>query len=98
MGRPAFTNASRRALDPERALAGLATLFALALLADRGPHRTTPASAPSRSSSRGSGGCRCLRGRAALAGLLAADVPVLREAILGGRLLNSLRRSRSSCA
>ena len=89
MGRPAFTNASRRALDPERALAVLAAAFALAqlieaaLVDDAGVRAVTMVFAlltpvP-----------LVFAWRAPLASLLAVDLLFLLDAILGGRLLDS---------
>ena len=89
MGRPAFTNASRRALDPERVLAALAVLFALAqvieaaLVDDAGVRAVTLVFAlltpvP-----------LAFAWRAPLASLLAVDLLFLLGAILGGRLLDS---------
>ena len=89
MGRPAFTNASRRGLDPERTLAVLASLFALAqlteaaLVDDPGVRAVTMVFAlltpvP-----------LVFAWRAPLASLLAVDLLFLLDAILGGRLLDS---------
>ena len=89
MGRRAFTNASRRALDPERVLAALAVLFALAqlieaaLVDDAGVRAVTLVFAlltpvP-----------LAFAWRAPLASLLAVDLLFLLGAILGGRLLDS---------
>jgi signal transduction histidine kinase len=89
MGRPASTNASRRALDPERALAALAVLFAVAqvveaaLVDDAGVRAVTLVFAlltplP-----------LLFAWRAPLASLLAVDLLFVLGAVLGGRLLNS---------
>jgi signal transduction histidine kinase len=89
MGRPASTNASRRALDPERALAALAVLFAVAqlveaaLVDDAGVRAVTLVFAlltplP-----------LVFAWRAPLASLLAVDLLFVLGAVLGGRLLNS---------
>jgi signal transduction histidine kinase len=89
MGRRAFTDASRRALDPERALAALAVLFALAQLTeaaladDAGVRAVTLVFAlltpiP-----------LVFAWRAPLASLLAVDLLFLVDAVLGGRLLNA---------
>ena len=89
MGRPGFIDASRRALDPERALAALAILFALAqvveaaLVDDVGVRAVTVVFAlltpvP-----------LVFAWRAPLASLLAVDLLFLLGAVLGGRLLDS---------
>jgi signal transduction histidine kinase len=89
MGRRAFTDASRRAFDPERALAALAVLFALAQLTeaaladDAGVRAVTLVFAlltpiP-----------LVFAWRAPLASLLAVDLLFLVDAVLGGRLLNA---------
>jgi signal transduction histidine kinase len=89
MGRPASTNGSRRALDPERALAALAVLFAVAqlveaaLVDDAGVRAVTLVFAlltplP-----------LLFAWRAPLASLLAVDLLFVLGAVLGGRLLNS---------
>jgi signal transduction histidine kinase len=89
MGRRAFTDASRRALEPERVLAALALLFALAQLTEAAvsPHPgvravtlvfavLTPVPL-------------IVAWRAPLASLLAIDLLFLLDAALGGRLLNA---------
>ena len=89
MGRRAFTDASRRALEPERVLAALALLFALAQLveASLSPHSgvravtlvfavLTPVPL-------------AFAWRAPLASLLAVDLLFVLQAVIGGRLLNS---------
>jgi signal transduction histidine kinase len=89
MGRPGFIDASRRALAPERALAALALVFALAqvveaaLVDDVGVRAVTIAFAlltpvP-----------LVFAWRAPLASLLAVDLLFLLGAVLGGRLLVS---------
>jgi signal transduction histidine kinase len=88
MGRPASTNASRHALDPERALTALAVAFAAAqvveaaLLDDAGVRAVTVAAAlvtpvP-----------LLFAWRAPLRSLVATGLLFLLGAILGGRLLN----------
>ena len=89
MGRRAFTDVSRRALDPERALAALAVAFALAqltegaLVDDAGVRAVTLVFAL----------LTCVplvfAWRAPLASLLAVDLLFLLQALLGGRLLDS---------
>jgi signal transduction histidine kinase len=89
MGRPASTNASRRALDPERALIALAVVFALAqvveaaLVDDPGIRAVTVAFAVLTPAP------LAFAWRAPLASLLAIDLLFVLEALLGGRLLNS---------
>ena len=89
MGRRAFTDVSRRALDPERALAALAVAFALAqiteaaLVGDPGVRAVTLVFAlltpvP-----------LLFAWRAPLASLLAVDLLFVLQALLGGRLLDS---------
>ena len=89
MGRRAFTDASRRALDPERVLAALAVAFALAqvteaaLVDDPGIRAVTIVFAlltpvP-----------LVFAWRAPLASLLAVDLLFVLDAVLGGRLLNA---------
>ena len=89
MGRRAFTDVSRRALDPERALAALAAAFALAqiteaaLVGDPGVRAVTLVFAlltpvP-----------LLFAWRAPLASLLAVDLLFVLQALLGGRLLDS---------
>jgi signal transduction histidine kinase len=89
MGRPGFIDASRRALDPERALTALALAFALAqvveaaLVDDAGVRGVTVVFAlltpvP-----------LVFAWRAPLASLLAVDLLFLLGAVLGGRLLDS---------
>jgi signal transduction histidine kinase len=88
MGRPGFIDASRRALDPERVLAALAVLFALAqvaeaaLIDDAGVRAVTIAFALLTPAP------LAFAWRAPLASLLAVDGLFLLEALLGGRLLN----------
>src|SRR5437762_3123204 len=88
MGRRAFTDVSRRGLDPERALAALAVAFALAqlteaaLVDDAGVRAVTVAGALLTSIP------LVFAWRAPLASLLAVDLLFLVGALLGGRLLD----------
>ncbi len=97
MGRRAFTDVSRRALDPERVLAALAAAFALAqiteaaLVGDPGVRAVTLVFAVLTPVP------LIVAWRAPLASLLAIDLLFVLDAALGGRLLNA-PRSRSSCA
>ena len=97
MGRPASTNAPRRALDPERTLVVLAVVFAVAQLAtaalvhDAGVRAVTLV-------------CALLTPiplvfawRAPLASLLAVDGLFLLGALLGGRLLDSSQAAVFLC-
>jgi signal transduction histidine kinase len=88
MGRPGFIDASRRALAPERVLAALAILFALAqvveaaLVDDAGVQGVTIVFALLTPAP------LVFAWRAPLASLLAVDSLFLLEALLGGRLLD----------
>jgi signal transduction histidine kinase len=87
MGRPASTNASRRALDPERALMALAVAFAAAqvveaaLIDDAGVRAVTLAGAVVTAVP------LAFAWRAPLRSLLAFDALCLAGALLGGQLL-----------
>jgi signal transduction histidine kinase len=89
MGRRAFTDASRRALDPERALIALAVFFALAQLIEvalshhPGVRAVTVAFAVLTPIP------LAFAWRVPLASLLAVDLLFLLDAVLGGRLLNA---------
>ena len=98
MGRRAFTDASRRALDPERALAALALLFALAQLTEAALSHDPGVRAVTLVFARPDPGAADLR-VARAAGEPARRRPALR-ARRGPRRppARRLRRSRSSCA
>jgi signal transduction histidine kinase len=89
MRRRAFTDVSRRTLDPERALAALALVFALAQLVEAALSHDAGARAVTLAFAVLSPIPLAFAWRAPLASLLAVDLLFLLDALLGGRLLNA---------
>ena len=89
MGRRAFRDASRRALDPERALTALAVLFALAQLTEAALAHDAGVRAVTLVFALLTPIPLVFAWRAPLASLLAVDLLFLLDAVLGGRLLNA---------
>ncbi|HEX6619886.1 MAG TPA: histidine kinase [Solirubrobacteraceae bacterium] len=89
MGRPAFTNASRRALDPERVLAALALAFAVAQLTEAALSHHAGVRAVTLVFALLTPVPLTFAWRAPLASLLTVDLLFLLQAALGGRLLDT---------
>jgi signal transduction histidine kinase len=89
MGRRAFVDASRRALDPERALVALAVFFALAQLTEAALSHHAGVRAVTLAFAVLTPVPLAFAWRAPLASLLAVDLLFLLDAVLGGRLLNA---------
>jgi signal transduction histidine kinase len=89
MRRRAFTDVSRRTLDPERALAALVLVFALAQLVEAALAHDAGARAVTLAFAVLSPVPLAFAWRAPLASLLAVDLLFLLDAVLGGRLLNA---------
>jgi signal transduction histidine kinase len=89
MGRRAFTDASRRALEPERVLAALALLFALAQLTEASVSQHAGVRAVTLVFAVLTPVPLAFAWRAPLASLLAVDLLFVIQAAIGGRLLNS---------
>src|SRR3954470_18950270 len=88
MRRRAFTDVSRRTLDPERALPALVLVFALAQLVEAALSHDAGARAVTLAFAVLSPVPLAFAWRAPLASLLAVDLLFLLDAVLGGRLLH----------
>ena len=97
MGRRAFTDVSRRTLDPERALVALALALALAQVVEAALSHDPGALAVTLAFAVLSPVPLAFAWRAPLASLLAVDLLFLLDALLGGRLLNASQAAVFLC-